>query len=100
MIDKLQMHLELCRELNEIYKKKNNDYGDSFADLRKERPDAILVLIYNKYSRLKKLLSGEKIQVENEPIVDTFLDLANYCLMEVIERKLDKCIENIATKKQ
>lgn len=99
-MDKIQLHLEICRELNEIFKRKNSDYGDSFANLRKERPDAILVRIFDKYCRLKTLLSGEKIQVKDESIEDTLLDLANYCLMELVERRLNRCIKNTITKKQ
>ena len=48
--DKVQAHLMICSTLNDIYAKKNHDYGDSFAKLRNELPGAILVRIYDKYS--------------------------------------------------
>ena len=87
-MQKSQRHLEICRELNEIYRKKNNDYGDAFTSLRKELPNAILVRIFDKYSRLKTLLSGEsQQQVKSETIDDTLKDLANYCIMELVERQ-------------
>ena len=87
-INKVEMHQELCNRLNTIYAHKNNDYGDSFAKLRNEIPDAILVRIYDKYSRLKTLLEGKEQKVKDESIDDTLIDLANYCIMELIEREL------------
>ena len=99
-MDKVQMHLDICKELNEIFKRKNSDYGDAFARLREEYPDAILFFIEVKFFRLKTLLSGEKMQVKDESIENTLFDLANYCIMEAIERRINRCIGNITAKKQ
>ena len=91
MNKKVIMHKEICDKLNETYEKKNNDYGDSFAKVRAIVPDAIMVRIYDKVSRLETLLKKENKQLVNdESIEDTLIDLANYCIMEVIERNLDK----------
>ena len=50
-----------------------------------------MVRIYDKVSRLETLLKKENKQLVNdESIEDTLIDLANYCIMEVIERNLDK----------
>lgn len=92
-MQKSQRHLEICRELNEIYRKKNNDYGDAFTSLRKELPNAILVRIFDKYSRLKTLLGGENQQVKSETIDDTLKDLANYCIMELVERQEENGVQ-------
>ena len=86
--DKVQAHLMICSTLNDIYAKKNHDYGDSFAKLRNELPGAILVRIYDKYSRLKTLMEGAEQRVMDESIDDTLMDLANYCIMELVERKM------------
>ena len=86
--DKIIKHSEICEQLNYIYRKKNHDYGDSFGKLRNELPSAILVRVYDKYSRLKTLLQGADRQVTDESIDDTLMDLANYCIMELIERKM------------
>lgn len=86
--DKVQIHLEICTLLNGIYQKKNHDYGDSFAKLRNELPGAILVMIYDKYSGLKTLMQGAEQKVKDESIDDTLMDLANYCIMELVERKM------------
>ena len=90
-MNKVELHQQICIALNEIYKIKNNDYGDSFAKLREEIPSAVLVRIYDKYSRLKTLkLDKEKAMVKDESIKDTLMDLANYCIMELIEMLVDE----------
>ena len=54
---------------------------------------AILIRLSDKFFRLKTLLqSGSAAQVSDESIEDTLLDLANYCLMEVVERKNDRAV--------
>lgn len=88
-MNKVQKHEQICEELNEIYEKKNADYGDSYSKLREEFPDSILIRIYDKYSRLKSLMNAEA-QVKDESIEDTLKDLANYCIMELIERSTDE----------
>lgn len=88
MNNKTHAHLEICNNLNDIYQRKNSDYGDSFAKLRNELPHAILVRVFDKYCRLKNLLEGSDQQVLDESIDDTLMDLANYCIMELIERKV------------
>ena len=84
-IGKADLHRQICSNLSEVYDRKNADYGDSFSILRKEYPNAILIRLFDKYNRLKTLMSGQTAQVD-ESIIDTLLDLANYCIMEVIER--------------
>lgn len=86
MMDKVDYHKKICAELSEIYEKKNNDYGNSFSILRDEYPDSILIRIFDKYNRLKTLIKGETQQVNDESIDDTLVDMANYCIMELIER--------------
>lgn len=41
--------------------------------------------------RIKTLLTnGENNRVKDEKVEDTLLDMANYCLMEVVERYSEK----------
>lgn len=91
---KCSMHKNICEYLTEIYTRKNSDYGDSFSSLRKEFPEAILVRIGDKYNRLKTLYKNRECMVKNEPISDTLLDLANYCIMELIEITLEEAKYN------
>lgn len=87
---KVEMHRGICEELNIIYEAKNNDYGDSFAKVRNHFPNSVLVRIADKFERLKQLMSGGEQKVSDESIEDTLSDLANYCIMELVERRLDK----------
>jgi hypothetical protein len=71
------------------YKAKNSDYGSSFSKTRKEFGNAaILIRLTDKLERLKTLMSGNEQQVKDESINDTLLDLANYAVMELVERKI------------
>ena len=84
-IRKAAVHARICQSMNDTYKRKNADYGDSFSKMRRELPSAILVRIYDKYSRLKNLMGGAHQHVSDESVKDTLMDLANYCVMELVE---------------
>lgn len=86
-MNKVEVHKNICDSLNDTYKAKNADYGDSFASLREEFPNAILIRLTDKLSRLKTLMGGADQKVSDESIEDTLLDLANYAIMEVVERR-------------
>lgn len=95
MLNKIDMHKQICNKLNEIYIKKNSDYGDSFAKVRNELGDwVILVRLMDKMERLINLLGQRKEAKTDESIEDTLIDLANYCIMEIIERKLKNADTN------
>lgn len=81
------IHWTTCKELFETYKAKNADYGDSFAQVREKYPNAILIRLNDKLNRLETLMNGAEQHVNDESIEDTLLDLANYCIMELVERK-------------
>lgn len=86
---KIETHKELCDFLHSLYVKKNADYGDSYAKVRREYPNAILIRLSDKFERLKTLLNNNEQKVSDESVQDTFLDLANYCLLECVERTED-----------
>lgn len=91
MVSKYDKHAEICVKLNEIYRAKDHDYGGSFAKVRKAvGPNAIMVRLYDKVERLNTLLGGAEQKVKDESIEDCFMDLANYCIMELVERGIDK----------
>lgn len=93
-MSKYEIHAKICEELTQIYYNKNQDYGDSFAIVRAKVPDAIRVRLWDKMLRLDNLLSGKDALVQSETIEDTLKDMANYCLMELIERQLEKETDN------
>lgn len=88
---KCEIHKQICEYLNEIYRLKNSDYGDSFAKIRKEYPDAVLIRLMDKLERLKTLYGKQEgAMVIDESVHDTLLDLANYCLLELVEFRVDE----------
>lgn len=85
---KAEQHAGICLELNETYKKKNHDYGDSFADTyQKLGIISAVTRITDKVNRLTGLCTKptEERKVLDESIEDTLLDTANYCIMTVME---------------
>ena len=90
-MDKIEIHEKLCTAMHELYKKKNADYGDSFSQMRKRYPEVIGMKLWEKVNRLCTLLEpGHRQQVSDEGIADTLMDIANYSIMELTERAMDK----------
>ncbi len=85
-MNKIQRHEELCKEIHEIYKQKNNAYGDSFG---KSFSDwglaAAAIRITDKFNRFINLAKNPDVPSGDESLLDTCKDAANYFLMTVIE---------------
>ena len=89
-IDRLGIYQYLLNNLEETYEAKNNDYGNSVADTYdKFGCVSFLVRITDKYNRLMTLCNpnAPEQRVKDEKIDDTILDLANYCLLWLVERE-------------
>ena len=83
---KVAHHRMICDEINELYAKKNHDYGDSFAQsFREEGMAMVRIRLGDKFNRLKALTRGGEQKVADESIRDTLIDLANYAIMTVLE---------------
>lgn len=83
---KMMMHAELCNELNMLYRKKNQDYGDSFHKTFVEEGFAMArIRLSDKLERFKTLSKGARQRVQDEAMRDTLIDLANYALMTILE---------------
>lgn len=83
---KVERHMEVCKLLNDTYRKKNHDYGDSFGKTFRDWGVASAgIRISDKYNRFCSLAKGEQQMVNDEAIEDTLLDLANYCIMTYME---------------
>lgn len=94
MSNKECIHKEICDTIHRTYIKKNADYGDSFARVRREEGAAsILVRLKDKLYRLETILHGSDIKVSDEKVEDTLLDMANYCIMELVERTAENNAE-------
>lgn len=91
MPDKIQIHKEICDKTHELYKVKNSDYGDSFAQMRRRYPNVIAMKLWEKVNRLCTVMDNPDNQkVKDESIEDTLMDIANYALMELTERQTDE----------
>lgn len=76
---------DLLDEMLETYKKKNADYGDSFKKTHLQFGEiAGLVRISDKVNRLVSLSKKTPDSQNYESKRDTYMDLANYCLMQVL----------------
>lgn len=85
-MDSYERHIQICKQLNEIYVQKNKAYGDSFTEtFKKLGPISAVTRISDKYNRLVNLTTNHNIDTGDESIKDTLLDMANYCIMTVME---------------
>ena len=94
-MSQIEEHKKLVDFVHDVYVRKNHDYGDSFGrSFKKYGIVAALVRMEDKWNRLENLAGGAKQKVLDESIRDTCLDLANYCLMTVMELDRRKAVEN------
>ena len=68
-------------EALELFKKKNKDYGDSFATYG---TIGVIVRMMDKINRLVSLEKNGIVMVDDEKIRDTLIDLHNYAAMGVM----------------
>lgn len=77
---------EISQEQLYTYRKKNADYGNAFEKSMDE--DGLLVAkirIGDKIRRINSLIKNNgEWQVKDERLEDTYLDLANYCVMTIL----------------
>ena len=89
--DKIELHKTTLDEMHELYKRKNADYDDSFSQLRKHYPNFVCMRLFEKWSRLETLMKPDyEAKVTDEKIEDTLMDIANYAIMEIVERRVEK----------
>ena len=89
-MNKIQVHENICKSLNELYARKNADYGDSFGKSFKEYGLTMACIrLEDKLNRIKAL-SKHEAQVSDESITDTLMDLANYSIMTLVELAEEK----------
>lgn len=93
-LSKVQRHAEICKEINNLYERKNHDYGDSFHQTFVEEGMAMArIRLGDKFSRFKTLSRSGEQKVNDESIRDTLIDLANYAIMTVLEMEV---VEDVA----
>lgn len=81
-----ERHQAICAQLNDLYQRKNHDYGDSFhKTFIDEGLSAARIRLKDKMNRFVELSQKAKPEIKNESLRDTLLDLANYAIMTVME---------------
>jgi hypothetical protein len=79
---------DILKEMQELYDRKNHDYGNSFSETIQEFGFTPAVArINDKLKRVKQMVKGEQLQV-SESMRANLIDIANYCVLTIIE--LDK----------
>ena len=93
---KNEIHSEILEEMHNLYLKKNADYGDSFAQLRKRYPNFVCMRLFDKLNRLDTLIQpGYEAKVTDEKLEDTLMDIANYAVMEILERRAEREVQDV-----
>ena len=77
---------EIVEEMKDIHMKKNADYGNNFHK-RFEKWGFLTALLRlsDKMERLENIYEKGEIQVKDETVYDTLIDLANYAVMTAVE---------------
>ena len=76
---------ELLLQNYETYRDKNRKYGNAFQGTFNELGKiSALTRMNDKFSRIKTMIISEEVDNE-ESLIDSLLDLANYCVMSVVE---------------
>ena len=88
----------ITKEMLELYKNKNSDYGSSVNDTyKKYGMVSYLVRMEDKLNRARTLVQKQIQNVNDEKLRDTLIDLASYSVLAVME--LDKEEEDVKDKR-
>ena len=76
----------IIQHMYDTFKRKNHDYGNSFEQsLNEEGLAASRIRVGDKWNRFKTLSKCINcIEVKDESITDTLMDMANYCIMTIM----------------
>jgi hypothetical protein len=101
----LKFHEHCCTRMIDITKKKNHDYAgegtDPFKNFRQVEhlgvcsvEQGFLTRMSDKMSRITTFVQKGILQVSDESVDDTILDLSNYCILMLgyIESKREKAM--------
>jgi|TARA_Y100000992_G_scaffold162038_1_gene108549 hypothetical protein len=81
MSDRVEQLETVQKECLELFKKKNTDYGDAFANYG---PVGVIVRMGDKISRLSNITNNGINLVNDEKLRDTLIDLHNYAAMAIM----------------
>ena len=79
--NRVEQFTKVQQEGLELFKRKNADYGDAFANYG---PIGVLVRMGDKIQRLSNITKKGVTMVNDESLRDTLIDLHNYSAMAVL----------------
>lgn len=89
--DKVNAFEDVTIALRNLYDAKNRDYGDSFGQsFEKWGLPMACIRLGDKLNRLESFAQKKDMQVRDESIEDTLMDLANYAIMTLVELNMRK----------
>jgi hypothetical protein len=80
-ITRVEQMIAIQNEGLELFKKKNKDYGDAFAEYG---PIGVLMRMGDKIKRLQNIDKNQITMVNDEQMRDTLIDLHNYSAMALM----------------
>lgn len=76
---------QVLNRMGDIFAVKNKKYGSSFEiSLNKYGNIAALVRISDKFNRIENLILTADSGTHDESVIDTLIDMANYCVMTAV----------------
>jgi hypothetical protein len=76
---------QIFQDLQTIMVRKHQDYGPrNISDAYGGPMNGLLVRIGDKYARIKHLMADKERTANFESLEDSFLDLANYCVIAIL----------------
>lgn len=84
---------DTIKSMEELYEKKNDDYGDSITKNLKEYKQAFPSYLFRLKEKVERCLSIHdkgNAEVKDEKLEDTLLDIANYSVILVTYMKNKK----------
>ena len=89
--DKAELFRAIAEEMHNMYCEKNTAYGDSFgASYEKYGAMSALTRISDKFNRYENIVLNSA-DTNDEPLRDTLMDMASYCVMTLIEMDREAC---------
>lgn len=80
-MSRIEQYKKVQEEALSLFKRKNHDYGDAFADYG---PIGVLVRMGDKIRRLQSIEKNKIFLVHDESLRDTLIDLHNYSAMTIM----------------
>lgn len=88
----MDFHAQCCARMIDVTRAKNADYtgtsDDPFANFSRVEDIGIcsteqgfLTRMFDKFSRITSFVQKGVLQVKDESVEDTLIDLANYCIL-------------------